>query len=166
MHAYRLSDGQQMWIRPIEPGDAWRIQEGVRLLSAETIHRRFLGAKPRFTARELRYLTEVDQVNHLALVAVSVATGRLVAVARCVRLPDQPDTAEWAIVVADPLQGKGLGTHLVRALADAAAAQGIRRFTGTVAGENRAVMRLLAHVTDHFEATLPSHGTREVVVEL
>ena len=165
MHAYRLSDGQQMWIRPIEPGDAWRIQEGLRYLSAETIHRRFLAAKPRFTARELRYLTEVDQVNHLALVAVNAATGRLVAVARAVRVPDDPDTAEWAIVVADPLQRKGLGTHLVRALVDAAAEQGIHRFTGTVAGENKGVLRLLAHVTDHFEATLPSRGTREVVVD-
>src|SRR5919199_1378817 len=141
MHAYRLSDGQQMWIRPIEPGDAWRIQEGLRLLS----------------------VTEVDQVNHLALVAVSVATGRLVAVARCVRLPDQPDTAEWAIVVADPLQGKGLGTHLVRALADEAMAQGIRRFTATMDGENRAVLRLLARVTDHFEASAISGGVRELV---
>jgi protein lysine acetyltransferase len=166
MHAYRLSNGQQVWIRPIEPGDAWRIQAGLRYLSAETIQRRFLGAKPRFTARELRYLTEVDQVNHLALVAVSVATGRLVAVARCVRLPEEPETAEWAIVVADPLQRKGLGTHLVRALADAAAAQGIHRFRGTIAGENRAVLRLLAHVTDHFEAGLIERGTREVVVDL
>jgi RimJ/RimL family protein N-acetyltransferase len=166
MHAYRLNDGQQMWIRPIEPGDAWRIQEGLRLLSAETIHRRFLGAKPRFTSRELQYLTEVDQVNHIALVAVSVATGRLVAVARCVRLPDQPDTAEWAIVVADPLQRKGLGTHLVRALADAAAEQGIRHFTATVAGENEGVMRLLAHVTDHFRAGLPSRGVREILVDM
>ena len=166
MHAYRLADGQQMWIRPVEPGDAWRIQDGLRFLSAETIHRRFLGAKPRFTARELRYLTEVDQVNHIALVAVSVATGRLVAVARCVRLPDEPGTAEWAIVVADPLQAKGLGTHLVRSLADAAAVQGIHRFTGTVAGENRAVLRLLAHVTDHFQAGLISRGVREIVVDM
>lgn len=164
-HAYRLANGQQMWIRPIEPGDAWRLQEGVRKLSAETIQRRFLGAKPRFTARELRYLTEVDGINHIALVAMSVASGRLVAVARAVRLPDDPATAEWAIVVADPLQALGLGTHLVRALADEAAAQGIRRFTATVAGENEAVMRLLAHVTDRFQASAISRGVREVVVD-
>src|SRR3954452_4369021 len=115
MHTHRLDDGRLMWIRPILPGDAWRLQEGVRRLSAETIHRRFLGAKPSFSPRELRYLTEVDQVDHIALVAVTVVTGHLVAVARCVRLPDDAVTAEWAIVVADHLQRKGLGTHLVRA---------------------------------------------------
>jgi GNAT superfamily N-acetyltransferase len=166
MHAHRLSDGQLMWIRPILPGDAWRLQEGVRQLSAETIQRRFLGAKPHFSPRELRYLTEVDQVDHIALVAVTVATGHLVAVARCVRLPDDPVTAEWAIVVADHLHRKGLGTHLVRALAEVAMTQGIHRFTGTVAGENRAVLRLLGHVTDHFEAGRISRGVREVVVDL
>src|SRR3954447_18588081 len=152
MHAYRLTDGRQMWIRPIEPGDAWRLQEGLRRLSAETIQRRFLGAKPRFTARELRYLTEVDGVDHISLVAVTVDTGRLVAVARAVRLPEDPESAEWAIVVADPLQAKGLGTALVRALVEQAKAHGIHRFTGTVAGENQAVLRLLRHVTDQFEA--------------
>ena len=165
MHAYRLSDGRQVWIRPIEAGDAWRLQEGLRRLSADTIHRRFLAAKPRFTARELRYLTEVDGVDHIALVAVTVETGRLVAVARAVRLPEDPECAEWAVVVGDPFQGKGLGTHLVRSLVDAAVEQGIHRFTATVAGENRAVMRLLAHVADHFEAGAYSRGTREVVID-
>jgi RimJ/RimL family protein N-acetyltransferase len=166
MPATRLSDGRQIWIRPIVPGDAWRLQEGLKRLSAETIHRRFLGPKPRFTARELRYLTEVDGVDHIALVAVLVDTGALVAVARSVRLPDEPDTAEWAIVVADPLQRRGLGTALVTALADEAMRHGIRRFRGTVAGENEAVLRLLAHVTDHFEAGRISRGVRDVLVEL
>jgi ribosomal protein S18 acetylase RimI-like enzyme len=166
MHAHRLSNGRLMWIRPIEPGDAWRLQDGLRRLSAETIQRRFLGAKPRFTARELRYLTEVDGVDHIALVAVDVAERRLVAVARAVRLPDDPETAEWAIVVADHLQGRGLGTHLARALAEAAQAQGIRRFTGTVAGENRAVVRLLRHITDRLETGRIDHGVRQIVVDL
>jgi RimJ/RimL family protein N-acetyltransferase len=166
MSAHRLSDGRQIWIRPIEPSDAWRLQDGLRHLSAETIHRRFLGAKPRLSPRELRYLTEVDQVNHVALVAIVVDTGQLVAVARCVRLVEDPRTAEWAIVVGDPMQRKGLGTVLVQALAEAAMDQGIHRFTGTVAGENAAVLRLLARVTDHFEAGRPSCGVREVVVDL
>ena len=166
MHAHRLADGRLMWIRPIVPADAWRLQEGLQRLSRETIQRRFLSAKPRFTAAELRYLTEVDRVDHVALVAVDVTAHDLVAVARAVRLPDRADTAEWAIVVADHLQGKGLGTHLARALVDAARAQGIRRFTATMAGENRAALRLLAHVADHFERSAIHGGVREVVVDL
>ena len=58
----------------------------------------------------------------------------IVAVARCVRLPDAPDTAEFAIVVGDPLQGRGLGSLLARELATAARSAGIRRFSATMAG--------------------------------
>src|SRR4051794_4882341 len=166
MPPHRLADGRLLWIRPIVPGDAWRLQEGLRRLSRETIQRRFLSAKPRFTTAELRYLTEVDGVDHIALVAVDVTTHHLVAVARAVRLPDDPATGGWAIVVADPLQGKGLGPRRARALVDAARAQGIRRFTATMAGENRAALRLLGHVTDHFERSAIHGGVREVVVEL
>ena len=162
----RLSDGRQVWIRPIEPDDKWRLQEGLRRLSLQTIHRRFLSAKPRFTAAELRYLTEVDGVNHIALAAISVTTGTLVAVARCVRDPYEPDTAEWAVVVADPFQRAGLGTALMRVLVDAARVQGIHRFSASIAGENIAVARLLAHVADHFERDTLAGGVREVVVEL
>jgi L-amino acid N-acyltransferase YncA len=97
---------------------------------------------------------------------VSVLTGRLVAVARCVRLPEDEHTAEWAIVVCDGLQGQGLGTALIRALADEALHQGIHRFRGTVAGENRAVLRLLHHVTDQFATGPLSRGVRDVFVEL
>ena len=166
MLLHRLANGEQVLIRPISPDDKWRLQEGLRRLSLETVQRRFLAAKPRFTETELRYLTEVDGVNHIALVAMSPATGNLVAVARAVRLPAEPATAEWAIVVADPLQGKGLGTRLIQALVDEAQKAGIHRFTATMDGENRAVARLLAHVSDRFERDVHHHGVREVVVEL
>lgn len=152
MLVHRLPDGRQVLIRPIRPDDKWRLQDGLKRLSLETVHRRFLAAKPRLSASELRYLTEVDGVDHIALVAISVPTGRLVAVARAVRDPEHPDWAEWAIVVADPLQGLGLGTRLMQALADAAARQGITRFSALVDGENVAVRRLLRHArVEHVE---------------
>src|SRR6266545_4148218 len=146
MSAFRLANGLQVWIRPIGPDDKAELQAGLRRLSRETIERRFLAAKPRFSSAELHYLTEIDGVNHLALAAVSLQTGHIVAVARCVRLSDRPDTAEWAIVVADALQRKGLGRHLSRLLAERAIAAGIRRFSATMQGDNVAVARLLAHM--------------------
>jgi RimJ/RimL family protein N-acetyltransferase len=166
MLLHHLPDGRPFLIRPIRPSDAADLQDGLRRLSQATIQRRFLAAKPRFTASELRYLTEVDGVNHLALVAHAHPRGHVVAVARAVRRPEDPRAAEWAIVVADPLQRQGLGTALVRALAAEAQRQGIHRFTGTVAGENRAVLRLLDHVTDAFHAGPISRGVREVVADL
>ena len=154
-------------IRPIEPGDKERLVNGLRQLSEESIRKRFLAAKPRFTKAELRYLTEVDGVNHIALVAVlEDDPDQLVAVARCVRLPDRPGTAEMAIVVGDPWQGQGLGTAMTRELADAAVAVGIRRFAATMLGDNEPARRLMRTFSRRLEESRIAGGLREMTVEL
>src|SRR4051794_10289629 len=106
---YELPNGTTVQIRPIPPGDKEKLVTGLRRLSDESIRKRFLAAKPRFSSAELRYLTEVDGVNHIALVAVlEDDPNTLVAVARCVRLPHPPATPQMAVVVGDPGQGPGL----------------------------------------------------------
>jgi L-amino acid N-acyltransferase YncA len=164
---HTLPDGTQILIRPIEAADKLRLSVAMSRLSRETIRRRFLTAKPRLTTAELRYLTEVDGRDHIALVATLASDPEsILAVARCVRMPEAPDTAEFAIVVGDPLQGRGLGSLLARELATAARCAGIRRFSATMAEENVAVRRLIAHFTRTLERDETSHGVREVVVEL
>jgi RimJ/RimL family protein N-acetyltransferase len=164
---FELDRGTRVLIRPIEPGDKHRLVNGLRQLSEESIRRRFLAAKPRFSTAELRYLTEVDGHNHIALVAVlEDDPEQLVAVARCVRLPDRPGTAEMAIVVGDPWQGEGLGRELAKRLADAAVAAGIRRFAATMLGDNEAARRLMRTFSRRLEEARISGGLREVLVEL
>jgi GNAT superfamily N-acetyltransferase len=175
---HTLPDGTQILIRPIEPDDKARLSVALGRLSRQTIHRRFLGAKPKLSSTELRYLTEIDNHDHIALVAFLASDPEsIVAVARCVRIPlprpeassplrSAPDTAEFAIVVGDPLQGRGLGSLLARELATVARSAGIRRFSATMAGENVAVRRLIAHFTRTLERDETAHGVREVVVEL
>jgi RimJ/RimL family protein N-acetyltransferase len=164
---YHLPSGTSVLIRPIEPGDKDRLVNGLRQLSDESIRKRFLAAKPRFTSAELRYLTEVDGINHIALVAVLADNpDQLVAVARCVRLPDRPGTAEMAIVVGDPWQGQGLGRAMTHALADAAVAVGIRRFAATMLGDNEAARRLMRTFSRRLEEARIAGGLREVTIEL
>ncbi len=164
---FTLAGGTRVLIRPIEPGDKDRLVNGLRRLSEESIRKRFLASKPRFTAAELRYLTEVDGVNHIALVAVLERDPeQLVAVARCVRLPDRPGTAEMAIVVGDPWQSQGLGRELATRLADAARAVGIRRFAATMLGDNEAARRLMRTFSRRLEEGWVGSGVREVLVEL
>jgi RimJ/RimL family protein N-acetyltransferase len=162
-----LHDGRRVRIRPIEPGDKARLAAGMAKLSQETIHRRFLAAKPSLSAPELRYLTEVDGVRHIALVAVlEEDPEQLVGVARCVRLQPGAETAEFAVVVGDPVQGQGVGSALGRALAQAAWEVGIRRFTATLLADNGAVMRLMAGFAARIERGAPVGGVREVVAVL
>ena len=164
---HSLPDGTRILLRPIEAADKARLSAALGRLSQETIRRRFLAAKPTFSTSELRYLTEVDGHNHLALAAVLADDPEaLVGVARCVRLPDAPDTAEFAIVVGDAYQGRGLGTLLARELAGAARAVGIRRFAATMLSDNAAVRRLMATISAHLELERLEGGVREVVVDL
>jgi GNAT superfamily N-acetyltransferase len=164
---YQLPSGRHLLIRPIEAGDKDKLVTGLRRLSDESIRKRFLAAKPRFNSTELRYLTEVDGFNHIALVAVlEDHPDTLVAVARCVRLPDRAATAEMAIVVGDPWQNQGLGRALATALADAARAAGIRRFAATMLGDNVAARRLMRTFALRLEEGHVSGGVREVLVEL
>src|SRR3954468_7697746 len=164
---YELPNGTTVQIRPIAPGDKEKLVTGLRRLSDESIRKRFLAAKPRFTRAELRYLTEVDGVNHIALVAVLAdEPDTLVAVARCVRLPDRPATAEMAIVVGDPWQSRGRGRALATALADAARAVGIRRFAATMLGDNEAARRLMRTFALRLQEGAVAGGVRQVLVEL
>jgi GNAT superfamily N-acetyltransferase len=154
-------------IRAIRPGDKHMLARGLELLSEETRRRRFLGAKPRLTAGELRYLTEVDGDSHFALVAVLADHfDHVVAVARYVRLPEDPSTAEAAIVVGDPWQRRGLGRRLAVMLADAAREHGIARFSASMLSDNPAALALMQTLSRRLEEGPHAQGVREVVAEL
>jgi GNAT superfamily N-acetyltransferase len=163
----RLSDGTRVVIRQIRPDDKRLLEKGLALLSEETRRRRFLGAKPRLSAAELRYLTEVDGAAHFALVAVLAdQLDHVVAVARYVRLPDDPATADAAIVVGDPWQRRGLGRRLAIMLADAARLHGIERFSATMLSDNPAALALMRTLSRRLESGAHAGGVREVVAPL
>ena len=164
---HELPDGTRVLIRPVEPGDKPRLAAAVARLSAQSARLRFMAAKPSLSNAELRYLTEIDGSDHIALVAVLAGDpDRVAGVARCVRVAPGADPAEFAIVVGDPLQGLGLGTLLTRALGEAAARAGIRRFSATTLAENVAVERLIEHVAEHVECRPAGAGVRELLADL
>lgn len=160
-----LPDGTRVYVRPIVPEDKPLLVEGLRRLSPEAAFRRFMSPKVSFSAAELRYLTEVDQHDHIALVALDAEhPTHLIAVARCVRV--SPDTADIAVVVGDPWQGLGLGRRLADELARRARAVGIARIAGTMLAGNRAAFRLMRGFGQPFERDELAGGVREVVAVL
>src|SRR5437764_4528142 len=143
------------------------LAEGVSRLSVESRYRRFLSPKPRLTAAELRYLTEVDGRAHYALVAqLADDPTAIVAVARFVRLASDRTTAEAAIVICDGLQRRRLGTQLARMLGDAARRRGIRRFVATVLSDNPAAMRLMRTLATRLEDGAHEHGVHSVTMDI
>jgi acetyltransferase len=164
----RLPDGAPILIRPIRADDKRLLVEGLERLSDESVQRRFLSPKRRFTATELRYLTEVDGRNHVAFVVEDPheIERRLIAVARFVRLVGDPEAAEVAIVVADDWQGRRLGSLVAARLAAEARRVGIQRFTATMAADNRPAHRLMARLTEHLEQHHVGSGVDELVLDL
>ncbi len=163
----RLDSGSSVTIRPIRPDDKVALADSHGRLSAETQRRRFLAPKPRLTSADLRYLTEIDGLDHVALVAVTEEDPEeIVAVGRFVRLPDSPDTAEFAIVVGDAYQGQGLGRALAITLADAARARGVKRFAATVFSDNHAIHRLLQTIGSRLDSTGRSGEVEELLADL
>ena len=144
------------------------LTEGLRRLSDDSVHRRFLTPKRNFSRTELRYLTEVDGRDHVALVAECPAepVRRLIAVARFVRLTDDREAAEVAITVADNWQQRGLGSLLSEQLAEKARRLGIRRFTATMASDNVPAHRLMQRLTNHLEQHHAGSGVDELVLDI
>jgi RimJ/RimL family protein N-acetyltransferase len=164
----RLPDGARVLIRPIRPDDKGLLADGLRRLSPESAQRRFLTPKRSFSRAELRYLTEVDGRDHVALVVEYPAdpVRRLIAVARFVRLQDDPEAADVAFTVADDWQGRGLGSLLGEKLAAEARLLGIRRFTAAMASDNVPAHRLMAKLTAHLEQRHAGGGVDELVLDL
>lgn len=161
----RLRDGTRLLVRHIRPTDKRLLNAGFEHLSDETRRRRFLAPKTRLTSSDLRYLTEVDGRDHVALIALRLDDWkRPVAVARYVRLREDPSTAEVAITVDDEYQGRGIGRRLGLLLADEARANGITRFSAEILGENVAALRLMRTISDRL-AEQPAGPSRALVAE-
>ena len=163
---YTLPDGTEIDFRHIRPDDKENLETALQRLSPDSRQKRFLAPKPRFNSAELRYLTEIDGFDHVAIVAVLADDpNAFVGVARYVRLRDLPDTAEVAIVVGDHFQGRGLGRELGRRIADEARAHDVRRFTATLLGDNVAAHRLFHAISDRLEGRIEG-GTRVLTADI
>jgi RimJ/RimL family protein N-acetyltransferase len=141
------SYGIPLQVRPLTAADRERLAAAFEGMSERTRYERFLGPKPRLSAAELTYLTDIDHRNHEALAAIDPSDGRLVGVARYVTWPGRPGTADLACVVIDEWQGQGIGSLLTCRLVGLAACNGIRRLTASTFPGNaraRALLRKLA----------------------
>jgi RimJ/RimL family protein N-acetyltransferase len=149
------SAGLALAVRPLSPADRDGLAAAFARLSDRSRYSRFLGPKPRLSAAELTYLTDIDHRTHEALAAVHPDDGRIVAVARYAAAPGVADTADVAFFVDDAWQGRGIAGMLGARLVRHADAGGIERLTASTFAENRparAVLRRLGFRTVGFSA--------------
>jgi GNAT superfamily N-acetyltransferase len=165
--AIALRDGRQVVVRPVAPQDALLQRDFLRRLSPESRYRRFHGAITELPEATLRYLTEVDQRDHVALLAEDGARPehpRQVAEARFVRRAEETGDADIAIAVADDWQGNGLGSLLLQTLGRLAGDAAVARLNADVLAENRPMRELLLRLG--WRVRPDRHDARLVVATL
>jgi acetyltransferase len=162
-----LSDGTMVTIRPIRPEDALIEKNFVEGLSQQSRYFRFMYSLSHLTPEMLSRFTQIDYDREMALIATIEEDGveHEIGVTRYSTLPDS-STCEFAIVVADGWQNKGLARRLLGALIDAARYRRHRRMTGVVLKENRRMLDFVASLGFQAEPSAEDPDLVEVTLEL
>jgi acetyltransferase len=137
------SGGAVVTFRPIRPEDEPKIARFHNTLSDRSVYMRYFHQIPLSTRVSHERLTRVcfiDYDREMVFVAEST-NGEIVAVGRLTRERDLTD-AEFALLVSDAWHARGLGTELLRRLVDFGRHEGIRRITGEILSENRAMIEI------------------------
>jgi acetyltransferase len=140
---WRTKDGTPLTIRPIRPEDEPLLVKFHQTLSERSVRLRYfhpmkLGQR---TAHErMIRVCFCDYDREVPLVAVfsDPQTGdyEIAAVARLSKLPGGRD-GEFALLVSDRWQNRGLGTQLLRTLLQVARDEKLRRLTADILADNR-----------------------------
>ncbi len=166
-----LPEGEQLVLRPIRPEDETLMVKFNESLSSETVYFRFLrilSLDQRIRHDQLAQMCFIDYDRQVALVAVyeDIHTGKqaIHAIARLIRMPNARD-ADFAIVVSDQVQGRGLGKRLLRHLLDVAAAENIHRVVGIIHPENKTMLRLCTQLGFHLSKPISDEVYAEYLVK-
>jgi len=155
----QLRDGSNYNIRPIRPEDEPSIARFHTTLSDRTVYSRYFGfmkLSDRISHERLTRVCFVDYDREIALVAER--DGEVFGVVRLVRERDS-DSAEFAIVISDTMQGHGLGRELMQRIIGVARSEGVANVEGVVLPANRAML----HVCEKLGFTAESRPRDEGV---
>jgi len=130
-------------VRPIKPTDEEAWIDFFHTLSPQSVYHRFFGTRKGVPYRDVQYYMDVDYHERMALIAAIPHDEReeIVAIARY-ELDIGENWAEFAIVVTDKYQEKGIGKFMIRYLVKIAKSQGILGFTAEVMHDNARMMDL------------------------
>lgn len=158
-----LRDGSEVCIRPTTPSDGPLVAALHARCSPEARRARFLSPIPRLSPTELETLLGTGIGGGQAVLAVTADGGSAVGLANLD--PDGPGVACFSVLVDNLWQGRGLGTALLRRVADAASEQGLTRLTGVARPDNLGITRLFRRAGLHPSAEI-THGLVHLHVPL
>ncbi len=163
--ALTLTDGTYVPVREIQTKDVSALKRLWKRLSDRTIQLRYMESMEELSDEKARHLAEVDGENQYALVALDPDDDEEIVAMVRYDVEEDANRAEYAALVEDRLQGRGLGIGLTRALIEAARERGIQSFDALVASENRGMIRLLRSLGLP-ERERRENGSKRVEVDL
>ncbi len=139
----KSADGHKIFVRPVKPEDAPLFIDLFNELSPTTIYYRFFSLIKELKPEMLARFTQIDYDREIALVAIDEEseTDRLLGVARIMGDPDVR-TGEFAVLVSDAWQGKGIGVRLLEKCLTVAEKRGFEKVHGLVLKENKHMLAL------------------------
>lgn len=161
-----LNNGKKAVLRPIRPEDEPMESAMFEILSKRSIYNRFFGYTPQVDHNLLIRFTQIDYDREMAIIA-EVEEDGLKKMAGVVRIVCDAwnETAEYAILVADPWQGQGLGSVMTDFILDIAKEKGIDKVYAEVLSNNVVMGALLQKRgfvisnhdmgVDYFELAIP-----------
>lgn len=141
-----MRDATCVPVREIRPEDAAALKRLVNRLSERSAYMRYFGPTKELSDGQARHFAEVDGTDRFALVALDPEDEEeIVAVVRYDRGRDRDDadSAEYAALVEDRFQGKGLGMGLTKRLIEVARERGVIHLDAYILRENRAMLHLI-----------------------
>ncbi len=138
-----IRNGQEIIMRPIRPEDEPLEMQMIEYLSKQTLYLRFFGQVPKISHEWLSRFTHIDYDREMAIIAELEEDGekKMIGVVRIIQDPFG-ETAEYAILVADPWQGQGLGGLLTDFILEIARDKGLQRIYATLLASNDRMLNL------------------------
>jgi RimJ/RimL family protein N-acetyltransferase len=138
-----LPDGIELTVRELHPSDEPALRAWFSTLSQHSRYHRFHGHVGELSPAHWRYLTRIDGLHHVAVIALRA--GEVAGIARMIRL-EQHRSAEIAFLIDDDLQRKRVGSLLRDVLFVLARSRAYRTLFAYVLPDNIAIRKLLAGV--------------------
>lgn len=143
IRTWTLPAGETLTVRPVRHDDVALEEAFVHSLSRESGYQRMLSGGIKVTHEWLERMTHIDYERHMAFAVTASSEGaeRFVGVGRYVVDAGKP-SAEFALVIADAWQRKGIGRRLLEDLLEHARTAGLDEMVGIVLATNVPMLRL------------------------
>ncbi len=142
-HRSALTDGTEVFFRPVKPTDDRALRDMLYSLSPESIYYRFFQPLQKFSFSDRQRLLTLDYRDELAIAGCLARPGgeEIVSLGRYMREPSTA-MAEVAFLVQDNWQKRGMGGHLLNFLVRVAKQNGIQGFRASVLRNNKSMLHV------------------------